>query len=126
MTPLPLLFAQETTTVPVTGTPSGPETKPPPAGGLGGLLFPLALFGLFYFVVIFPMSRRQKKEQAAMMASMKQGSKIVTTSGIVGVITSPLKEGEDEVVIRTEDTKIRVLRSTIQKVITKDEPETKA
>ena len=125
MTPLPVLFAQDTTTVPSTGTPATPDTKPPAAGGMGGLLFPLALFALFYFVVIFPMSRRQKREQAQMVASIKQGSKIATTSGIVGTIIT-MKDGDDEVVIRSEDTKLRVLRSTIQRVIKKDDAETKA
>ena len=85
----------------------------------------MAVFALFYFIVILPANRRQKKEQADMLASIKQGAKVVTTSGIVGTITS-IKDGEDEVVIRTEDTKIRVLRSSVQRVLNKAEGETKA
>ena len=80
---------------------------------------------LFYFVFLLPANRRQKKEQAEMLASIKQGAKVVTTSGIIGTITS-IKDGDDEVVLRTEDTKIRVLRSTIQKVMTKAEGDSKA
>lgn len=85
----------------------------------------MAVFALFYFIVILPANRRQKKEQADMLASIKQGAKVVTTSGIVGTITS-IKDGEDEVVIRTEDTKIRVLRSSVQRVLNKAEGEAKA
>lgn len=119
---MPVLFAQdETTTTASTGTPEGGgKATPPPGGMMGGLLFPLALFALFYFVVIFPMSRRQKKEQAAMMASIKRGTKVATSSGIIGTIVT-IKDGEDEVVIRSEDTKIRVLRSAVTRVLGQDE-----
>ena len=89
------------------------------------LLMMMAFFALFYFVVLWPANRRQKKAQAEMIASIKQGAKVATTSDIVGTITN-IKDGDDEVVIRSEDTKIRVLRSTIQRVITKDDAETKA
>ena len=118
---MPVLFAQETTTVPSTGTPEGEgKAAPPPGGMMGGLLFPLALFALFYFVVIFPMSRRQKKEQANMMASIKRGTKVATSSGIIGTIVN-IKDGDDEVVIRSEDAKIRVLRSAVTRVLGQDE-----
>lgn len=123
MTTLPVLFAQETTTAPATGTPPGPDGKPAPQGGMmGGLFFPLALFALFYFVVIFPMSRRQKKEQANMLSSIKRGSKVALSSGIVGTIQA-LKDGDDEIVIRSEDAKIRVLRSSITRVLGQDDAE---
>jgi preprotein translocase subunit YajC len=123
VTTLPVLFAQDTTTVPATGTPPGADGKQAPPGGMmGGLFFPLALFALFYFVVIFPMSRRQKKEQANMMASIKRGSKVALSSGIVGTIQT-IKDGEDEIVIRSEDAKIRVLRSSITRVLGHDENE---
>jgi preprotein translocase subunit YajC len=122
---LPVLFAQDETTTASTGTPEGGgKATPPPGGMMGGLLFPLALFALFYFVVIFPMSRRQKKEQAAIMASMKRGTKVATGSGIVGTIVS-IKDGDDEVVIRSEDAKIRVLRSAVTRVLGQDENDAK-
>lgn len=124
MTTPPVLFArQDATTAPAPDPASGPDGKPANAGGMmGGLFFPLALFALFYFVVIFPMSRRQKKEQANMMSSIRRGSKIATSSGIVGTIVN-IKDGEDEVVIRSEDAKLRVLRSSIAKVLGQDETE---
>ena len=122
---MPVLFAQETITVPSTETPEGGgKSTPPPGGMMGGLLFPLALFALFYFVVIFPMSRRQKKEQATIMASIKRGTKVATSSGIIGTIVT-IKDGDDEVVIRSEDTKIRVLRSAVTRVLGQDENESK-
>ena len=57
--------------------------------GQGGLLvfLPYALIlGIFYFLVLMPMKRRQKKVQE-FQQSLKVGDKIVTTSGIYGQIT---------------------------------------
>ncbi len=82
---------------------------------------PFILLGLFFLVVMLPAKRRQAKEQAALMASMKPGSKVVTNSGIVARIVT-IKDGEDEVVIKSDDTKLRVLRSSIARVISDETP----
>lgn len=58
-------------------------------GQPGGLLviLPYALIlGIFYFLILLPMKRRQKKVQEFQEA-LKVGDKIVTTSGIYGKIT---------------------------------------
>ena len=48
---------------------------------------PFALIlGIFYFLILLPMKRRQKKVQE-FQESLKVGDKIVTTSGIYGQIT---------------------------------------
>src|SRR6188508_2399973 len=59
------------------------------APGAGGLLqvLPFALIlGIFYFLILLPMKRRQKKIQE-FQESLKVGDKIVTTGGIYGRIT---------------------------------------
>ena len=84
----------------------------------------IAMMGLFFLIVILPASRRKKKEAAALLASVKPGVKVVTASGIIGTIVS-MKDGSDEVTIRSEDTKLRVLRSTITRVMG-EEAEAKA
>ena len=84
----------------------------------------LLLVGLFFVTFILPASRRQKKEQAAMMANLKRGSKVVTTSGIIGTVVS-LKDTEDEVTLRSEDTKLKVLKSSIARVLGQEEAEVK-
>ena len=57
-------------------------------GGNGLLQFlPFALIlGIFYFMILLPMKRRQKKVQE-FQESLKVGDKVVTTSGIYGQIT---------------------------------------
>lgn len=52
-----------------------------------GQVIPLALiFVIFYFLILLPMKRRQKKIQVFQDA-LKVGDKVVTTSGIYGQIT---------------------------------------
>jgi preprotein translocase subunit YajC len=76
----------------------------------------LLLIGLFFVAVILPANRRQKKEQAQMMANLKPGSKVVTSSGIIGTVIG-LKDGEDELTLRSEDAKLKVLKSSVVRVV---------
>ncbi len=88
-------------------------------------MFPFFLIGLmllFWVVVILPMSRRQKREQEQMLANLKRGAKILTNGGIVGTVVS-VKDGEDEIVIRSEDTKLRIKRSVVVQILGSDEAE---
>ncbi len=86
------------------------------------LFLMIGVFMLFWIVVILPMSRRQKKEQEKLLSSVARGSKILTASGIVATVVT-IKDGEDELVIRSEDTKLRIKRSAIQQVIGTDAAE---
>jgi preprotein translocase subunit YajC len=48
---------------------------------------PFALIlGIFYFVILMPMRKRQKKV-AEFQDALKVGDKVITTSGLYGVIT---------------------------------------
>jgi preprotein translocase YajC subunit len=58
-------------------------------GGLGGLaqLLPIVLIiAVFYVLLIRPQQKRQKQLQET-IASLKIGDRVVTTGGIIGVIT---------------------------------------
>ena len=97
----------------------------PPGGILGSPMFPFFLIGLmllFWVVIVLPMSRRQKKEQEQMLSKLSRGAKILTSGGIVGVIVSA-KDGEDEIVIKSEDTRLRIKRSVVVQVIGTDDAE---
>ncbi len=64
-----------------------------PAGGQGGpasiLGSPLVMMGLmvvmFYFLLIRP-QQRQRKEQAARIAALEKGDKVITTAGLHGIV----------------------------------------
>ena len=50
-------------------------------------LIPFALIlGIFYFVMVMPMRKRQQKVQA-FLAALKVNDKVITTGGIYGTIT---------------------------------------
>jgi preprotein translocase subunit YajC len=85
------------------------------------ILLPI-MFGLFYFVVLRPQQRKQRKEQEDLMAGMKKNDEVVTAAGIIGIV-SHIKEGGDEVTLKIDDNaRIRVLKSSIVRIMKKDEP----
>ena len=55
------------------------------AGWLQLVPFVLVL-GIFYFIILLPMKRKQQKVEA-FLGSLKVGDKIITTGGIYGQIT---------------------------------------
>jgi len=57
-----------------------------PAGGGFSMLIPLVLmFLVFYFLLIRPQQKKQRKHQD-MLKSLKVGDKVITGGGLVGVI----------------------------------------
>lgn len=85
-------------------------------------LFVIGMVVMFLMVVVFPAQRRQKKEQEQLVATVKRGAKILTNAGIVATVVSA-KDGEDEIVIRSEDTKLRIKRNAVVQILGSDEAE---
>ncbi|MEW5009439.1 MAG: preprotein translocase subunit YajC [Cycloclasticus sp.] len=54
--------------------------------GFEGLLFPVALIAIFYFLLIRPQQKRTK-DHKKMMSEAKKGDEIVTNGGLLGKIT---------------------------------------
>tara|TARA_B100000575_G_C23016218_1_gene585251 strand:- start:754 stop:1029 length:276 start_codon:yes stop_codon:yes gene_type:complete len=65
----------------------------------------------FFFLMIFPQMRRQKKEKK-FLSELKVGSRVVTKSGLHGKIVE-IKEGSDSCIIQTMAGKIRYEISAI-------------
>lgn len=59
----------------------------PQGGELFQIGFLVLLFVLFYFIAIRPQRKRQKEHQA-MVGALSKGDEVVTTSGILGKVTS--------------------------------------
>lgn len=81
-----------------------------PAGALGGMWPILAMFAVFYFLVIRPMSK-QEKDRKARLAELKRGDRIVLTGGVLGRVSKV--EGPVAVVEIADKVKIRVLTKDI-------------
>jgi preprotein translocase subunit YajC len=93
-----------------------------PLGGSMTLPFIMIVGVLLFAMVVFPAQRRQKKEQEKLLATLKRGTKILTSGGIVATIVSA-KDGEDEILIRSEDTKLRIKRTGVLQILGSDEAE---
>ena len=64
------------------------EAGQPAAGGeMFQILFLVGLFVLFYFIAIRPQRKRQK-EHGDMVSALSKGDEVVTSSGILGKVTS--------------------------------------
>ena len=74
------------------------------------ILFLVAIFAVFYFLMIRPQRKRQKEHQQ-LVEELQRGDKVITSGGIYGVIESL---SEDSIVIKVESgTTMRVARSSV-------------
>jgi preprotein translocase subunit YajC len=86
-------------------------------GGFGFLIPMLLVFGVFYLLLIRPQQRKQRELQAT-IAQLKAGDKVVTTGGIVGVITAVR---DTSFLIRSaEKTMIEIARTAVAGVDTEE------
>ena len=89
------------------------------SGGAAGVLFAivpwLAIFVIFYLLMIRPQQRRVKEHQAA-IGAVKKGDEVITGGGIRGRVTK-VSDDEAEVEI-AQGVKVRVIKSTISNVLT--------
>ena len=84
-------------------------------GGLG-LLFPLILIGVMYFLMIRPQMKRQK-EHMAMLGKLAVGDEVITNGGVAGVVR---ELGDHFVALEVADNvRIRVQKSAIANVLPK-------
>ncbi len=90
---------------------SNPEQSASPWQMLLPFVFVL---GIFYFIILLPMKRRQKKVQQFLEA-LKVNDRVITSGGIYGTITNVK---DDRFVVRIADnTKIEVGKAFITTVV---------
>jgi len=92
-------------------------------GGSAGLLgfAPLIfIFAIFYFLLIMPQQRRQKKWQQ-MLSELKTGDKVVTSGGLRGTIIA-LRDDYVHLRVPPDNLKIEVSRASVSSVTTADDP----
>jgi preprotein translocase subunit YajC len=87
------------------GTPGGILSSP--------LVMMVIVMGIFYVMLILPQQRQRKKTQA-MLQQLKNGDKVVTSSGIYGTVSGI--DGETVILKIADQVKIRILRSAIAQV----------
>jgi preprotein translocase subunit YajC len=77
---------------------------------------PYVLIGVvFYFLLFMPM-QRQKKRQAQMLSALKSGDNVVTSSGIMGTITTV--DGDTIVLrVKPDNLKLQFARSAVSTLV---------
>lgn len=81
-----------------------------------GMLPPLVLMGLFFYLFILRPQGRQQKTHKAMLDGLKKNDRVVTIGGIRGTVISVNREA-DEVVLRVdENAKLRMTFGAIARV----------
>jgi len=84
--------------------------------GLAPLLF---IFAIFYFLLIMPQQRKQKKWQA-MLSELKNGDRIVTSGGLRGTIIS-LKDDALTLRVPPDNVKLEISRASVVTVTPAEE-----
>jgi preprotein translocase subunit YajC len=95
-------------------------------GGMGWLsVAPLLfIFGIFYFLLILPQQRRQKK-WTAMLDALKTGDKVVTSGGLRGTIMA-LKDDSVHLRVPPNNLVLEVTKASVTQVTTTEEEQPKA
>jgi len=93
------------------------------AGGFNPtpIVYMLCIFAIFYFLAIRPQSQRQKQAEA-MIKSIKTGDRVITASGIHGMVSNVK---DTTVIVKIADNvKIEMEKSSVGTVVKRDEGET--
>jgi preprotein translocase subunit YajC len=105
----------------LTSLPSGLALwlQMPGGGSLLSLAPLLFIFAIFYFLLIMPQQRKQKKWQA-MLGDLKNGDRIVTSGGLRGTI---INIKDDALVLRVppDNLKLEISRASVVTVTTAEE-----
>ena len=97
------------------------QQGPPGPSDLFIQFAPILIIGVIFYLLIFmPMRKRQKKLDS-MIATLKNGDKVITNSGIYGVVAG-LKD--KTLILKVADqVKIEVAKSAIAGLQSPDEPQ---
>ena len=82
-----------------------------PGGAFTQFVPLIAIFAIFYFLVLRPQSKKAKEHQQ-MLTELKKGDEVVTQGGIIGKI-SGITDNELTLQVQ-EGVRVRVLRSAVQ------------
>ena len=98
------------------GAPPQPGTTPDPKAAIFQQVGLLVFMGIvFYFLLIRP-QRVRAKQQDSLLKNLKSNDRVVTSSGIVGIVISVK---EKSVTLRSADSKLEVLKSAVTEIIEK-------
>lgn len=87
----------------------------------------LVALGFLMWIIVLRPQRKERATREAMVAALKKNDRVLTVSGIYGVVTNVRPEA-DEVTVRvdeTSNTRLRMTMSSILRVLGDDQPSDK-
>ena len=94
-------------------TAAAPDAGKPQQPAWLGFAPMILLVIVFYFILIRPQQKRAK-EQTKLISALKSGDKVVTSSGIVGVV---ITVKDTTVSLRSADTKMEVTKASVTQIL---------
>ena len=91
----------------------------PGGGSMSFVLMMGLMLGIFYFLLILPQQRRQKKWQT-MLDGIKTGDRVVTTGGLRGTVVA-LKDDCIHLRIPPDNLRLEVTKASVAQLTTPDE-----
>jgi preprotein translocase subunit YajC len=85
--------------------------------GFSPILIMVAFIALMYFMMIRPQQKRQK-EHAALVSALSVGDEILTSGGILGIVTGI--SDHYAIVKIADNTEIKIQKSSVGSVVPKD------
>ena len=97
-----------------TGQAAAPGQSTPPSPLFGSPIFFLVLIGIMMYFMLFRPQQLRNKQMARLMSSLKAGDRVVTSSGIIGVVVTVK---DKTVSLRSADSKMEVTKSSITEIL---------
>ena len=91
---------------------TGAQGQPPSFFGSPIILF--VLVGLMMYFMLFRPQQQRAKQQAKLLSALKSGDKVVTSSGIIGVV---ITVKDKTVSLRSADAKMEVTKSSVTEIL---------
>lgn len=91
-------------------------------GGSGLIsLLPLVLIFVVFYVLLIRPQQKKVKAHKMLVEALRRGDRVVTGGGLMGTVSKVIGDNELQVEI-AEGVRVRVVRHTIQEVVSKSEP----
>jgi preprotein translocase subunit YajC len=92
-----------------------PQQSSPGTGAILSQFAPFLIVGVLFFVLLILPERKKQKQRTAMLAGIKKGDRVMTSSGMFGTVVSL---SEEVVVLQVADgVRLRFTRQAVQNVV---------
>jgi len=91
------------------------------ADGIIGLMFPLLMIVVIFWLLVWRPQRKRMTDHAEMVKALRRGDSVVTSGGIIGKVAKVVDDNEIMVDV-AENVRMRFQKNSIVEVRSKTEP----